>query len=68
MEGNMNIVNIVSFLIWTVLAGLMIGAYVTVSERLSFVDVDTPQYRVTTVALKQDAIDGILMPKDGVRR
>ena len=68
MEDNMNIVNIVSFAIWAVLVGLMIGAYVSVSDRISFVDVDTPQYRVSYVSAKQDRIDGIFMSEEGLRR
>ena len=67
MEDNMNIVNVVSFALWAVLVGLMIGAYVSVSDRISFVDVDTPQYRVSYVAAKQDAIDGIFMDERGLK-
>ena len=68
MEDNMNIVNVVSFALWAVLVGLMIGAYVSVSDRISFVDVDTPQYRVSYVAAKQDTIDGIFMDDEGLRK
>lgn len=68
MGDNMNIVNIVSFTIWAVLVGLMIGAYVSVSDRISFVGVDTPQYRVSYVSAKQDTIDGIFMSEEGLRR
>jgi len=68
MEETMRIVNIVSFAIWAVLVGLMIGAYVSVSDKISFVDVDTPQYRVSYVAAKQDTIDGIFVSEDGLRK
>lgn len=68
MEETMRIVNIVSFTIWAVLVGLMIGAYVSVSDKISFVDVDTPQYRVSYVSAKQDTIDGIFMSEEGLRR
>lgn len=68
MEETMKVVNIVSLAIWAVLVGLGIGAYVTVSDKISFVDVDTPQYRVTYVSAKQDTIDGIFMSEEGVRR
>ena len=40
----------------------------SVSDRISFVDVDTPQYRVSYVAAKQDTIDGIFMSEEGLRR
>jgi len=67
MEGNMNIVNVASFAIWAVLVGLAIGAYVSIQERISFVEFDTPQYRVSYVAAKQDAIDGIFMDERGLK-
>lgn len=67
MEETMRIVNIVSLTIWAVLVGLAIGAYVSVSDKISFVDVDTPQYRVSYVAAKQDAIDGIFMDERGLK-
>lgn len=63
----MNIVNVASFAIWAVLVGLMIGAYVSVQERISYVEFDTPQYRVSYVAAKQDAIDGIFMDERGLK-
>jgi len=66
MEGKMNIVNVASFATWAVLVGLMIGAYASVQERISFVEFDTPQYRVSYVAAKQDAIDGIFMDERGL--
>lgn len=68
MEETMRIVNIVSLTIWAVLVGLAIGAYVSVSDKISFVDVDTPQYRVSYVSAKQDTIDGIFMSEEGLRR
>lgn len=67
MEGTMKIVNIASFLIWLVLVGAGIGAYVTVQERISFVEFDTPQYRVSYVSAKQDTIDGIYLDERQAR-
>lgn len=62
------IVGFGSLCIWAVLVGLAIGAYVTVSENISYIKVDNSAYTVTTVAYRQDMPGGILMPEGVVEK
>jgi len=57
-----------SLCIWSILVGLSIGAYVTVSEQISFVNIDNKSYAPNKVASRQNTQAGIYMDESGVQK